>query len=90
MSTYTFDCSSWDSVNAAHADLSAKLEFPDYYGNNLDALWDMLAGWIEGPVTIRLRNAAAVRNLLGPAGERMMALLLEADASIKGVHLRLD
>ena len=35
-----------------HIELSKKLELPEWYGNNLDALWDMLTGFIETPVTI--------------------------------------
>ena len=35
-----------------HNELSKKLELPEWYGNNLDALWDMLTGFIETPVSI--------------------------------------
>ena len=31
-----------------HQYLKEKLEFPDYYGNNLDALYDMLTSLEEG------------------------------------------
>lgn len=39
-----------DKTNA-HVLLKHRLELPDYYGNNLDALWDML-GEISQPVEI--------------------------------------
>lgn len=29
-----------------------KLDLPEWYGNNLSALWDMLTGFIETPVSI--------------------------------------
>ena len=35
-----------------HNQLSKKLELPEWYGNNLDALWDMLTGFIETPISI--------------------------------------
>lgn len=35
-----------------HNQLSEKLELPEWYGNNLDALWDMLTGFIETPISI--------------------------------------
>ncbi len=35
-----------------HIELSEKLELPEWYGNNLDALWDMLTGFIETPIEI--------------------------------------
>ncbi|MBP0724077.1 barstar family protein [Bacillus sp. RG28] len=39
---YTLDCSKWNSHNY-HNDLAAVLEFPDYYGKNLDAFNDCLS-----------------------------------------------
>lgn len=30
-----------------HKELKTKFEFPDYYGENWDALWDCLDGWYE-------------------------------------------
>ena len=35
-----------------HKELKEKLNFPEWYGNNLDALWDMLTGFIETPANI--------------------------------------
>lgn len=37
-SLLSFDTSEWNSEADMHASLKAKLSFPDYYGNNLDAL----------------------------------------------------
>lgn len=35
-----------------HNELREKLELPEWYGNNFDALWDMLTGFIETPINI--------------------------------------
>ena len=35
-----------------HNEIREKLELPKWYGNNLDALWDMLTGFIETPIEI--------------------------------------
>lgn len=35
-----------------HTEIKEKLELPEWYGNNLDALWDMLTGYIETPINI--------------------------------------
>jgi RNAse (barnase) inhibitor barstar len=37
-----FDCGEWESEAAMHRDLSARLQFPGYYGHNLNALNDCL------------------------------------------------
>lgn len=33
-----------------------ELSLPDYFGNNLDALWDVLTGGIELPINIEFEN----------------------------------
>ncbi|WP_224988025.1 barstar family protein, partial [Bacillus amyloliquefaciens] len=33
------------STEALHRILKDQLDFPDYYGENLNALWDCLTGW---------------------------------------------
>lgn len=35
-----------------HNEIREKLELPMWYGNNLDALWDVLTGFIETPINI--------------------------------------
>lgn len=35
-----------------HNEIREKLELPEWYGNSLDALWDILTGFIETPVSI--------------------------------------
>ena len=44
----TFDCSLWADQSVMHEALSSRLEFPGYYGSNLDALNDCI-GDIEIP-----------------------------------------
>lgn len=39
---YTLDAEKLNEREAAHAYLKEMLNFPDYYGNNLDALYDCL------------------------------------------------
>jgi len=39
-----FDCTGWDSVEAMHQSFATELQFPGYYGRNLDALDDCLWG----------------------------------------------
>ncbi len=39
--------------------------FPDYYGRNLDALWDCLTDFPE-PLEIRVRNSGLLQENLGP------------------------
>ena len=52
METIVIDFSECKYPLDLHNEIREKLEFPEWYGNNLDALWDMLTGFIETPVTI--------------------------------------
>lgn len=38
-----FDCTTWESIDEMHNQISEKLNFPDYYGRNLDSLNDCLS-----------------------------------------------
>ncbi|MFZ4456694.1 MAG: barstar family protein [Bacteroidales bacterium] len=38
-----FDCKTWSDENEMHKQLKHKLNFPDYYGENFDALNDCLS-----------------------------------------------
>jgi RNAse (barnase) inhibitor barstar len=43
-----FDCAEWESEAAMHRSIAGRLEFPGYYGHNLNALNDCL-GYLDIP-----------------------------------------
>ena len=45
-----------NSIEELHKVFKEALGLPDYYGNNLDALWDMLTGEIDFPIRIIWRD----------------------------------
>jgi ribonuclease inhibitor len=65
------------SREVAHAYLKRKLGFPDYYGRNLDALWDLLTT-IHEPVEIRIFNRDSILLKMGEYGERLLSTIDEA------------
>ncbi len=65
---------------AAHDYLAEQLNFPEYYGRNLDALYDLLTE--RGNVSdVSLTHAEKVREALGDYGERLLKTLTEAGVS---------
>ena len=52
MKTIIIDFSQCKYPLDLHNEIREKLELPEWYGNNLDALWDMLTGFIETPFSI--------------------------------------
>lgn len=61
----------------AHTYLVAKLQLPDYYGRNLDALWDLLSTMSE-PIKIILINEEKLMGYLGDYGSSLVEVLCDA------------
>lgn len=62
-----------------HAYLKEQCKFPDYYGNNLDALYDVLTDRTE-PLEICLEYASELKEKLCGYGEAFIATLEDAAA----------
>ena len=69
---------------AVHTHLAQRLELPEYYGRNLDALYDVLS---ELTGEILLEDSAAVIEQLGRYGESLLATMREAAEANPGLHV---
>ena len=63
---------------AAHEHIAEAMAFPEWYGNNLDALWDLLSEGVERE--IELINSTAMLNALGAYGCRLLQCFFDAAA----------
>ncbi len=61
----------------AHVYLKRKLSLPDYYGNNLDALWDLLST-DASPKKITIKKPEMIIVNLGKYGESLINTFREA------------
>ena len=52
MNRVQLSAAAWNTPEKAHADLAQALNFPEYYGHNLDALHDCLTDMNETQVVI--------------------------------------
>ena len=72
-----------------HKFIANCLEFPDYYGMNLDALWDMLTAWVEYPLIIEWKNFDASEIFLGQENAlKILKLFQEAEQEIDGLTVK--
>ena len=70
------------SKDELHAELKSKLDFPSYYGANLDALSDCLTGWIDLPVEVEWRDFSLVEGRLGEYARQVLKQFQEVDGII--------
>jgi RNAse (barnase) inhibitor barstar len=68
------------NTEAVYRTLGEAFGFPQYFGNNPDALWDALGDYSGEPVAIIWRDAARSVDLLGPEVARIVAVLQRAAA----------
>ena len=71
----------------AHDELARALELPEYYGRNLDELWDLATAMKAEAVFV---HADAMLNTMGPYGERLLKTLVEAAKKNPDFVLRIE
>ena len=65
--------------NVLHQILKQELNLPDYYGENLDALWDCLTTDIKLPITIEWVDFQESKALLGDYAENTLEIFNAAE-----------
>ena len=75
-----------ESMEAVHRRFAEVLALPEYYGQNLDALFDCLTDPREA-VTVRLLHREALEDRLGRRGRALVGLLRRAAAENPQVTL---
>ena len=62
-----------------HKMLKDIFEFPDYYGKNLDALWDCITDWyLDDKAEITWINFSKSKEYLGMEAEDILETFIEA------------
>lgn len=79
------DCNKMTSKSEAHKYIKEMLKFPYYYGENLDALWDLLSTKSK-MISIFLLHEERLHKNLGDYGKQLIGVFKEAadeNANIK-------
>lgn len=74
MNTIILDFSGIKSYWELHEYFKEVFRLPDYYGHNMDALWDCLYCCYDSSTTIILKNLSAISKELAPEIEIMLEL----------------
>ena len=75
MREVVFDSSHVENIDQLHSELAGIFDFPDYYGANLDALYDCLSGDIALPLRIIWKNYNITRLRLGKDAEKVLKVM---------------
>jgi ribonuclease inhibitor len=67
------------SLDEFYGEIAKKLRFPDSFGRNLDALWDVLTTDVQGPLELVWEDSEASKKSMGKDFERVAALLKEVE-----------
>jgi len=85
MTTYRLDCARMTDRQTTHDYLAQTLEFPDWYGRNLDALYDLLTGHL-GSARVELTGIEALEEL-GNYGRLLLETFQAAAMDCPGLQL---
>ena len=89
MKTAILDACEIPDKRALHASLAAQLDFPDWYGGNLDALYDLLSA-ASRPCNLVIRDAPALETALGEYARRLLRVLTDVCLANPAVTLRVE
>jgi ribonuclease inhibitor len=79
MRKYKLPGKSIRSLDRFYDEIALLFNFPDYFGRNLDALWDLLTTDIKGPVELIWEDSATSKKSMGKDFARISALLRDIE-----------
>ena len=81
MKTIVFDFTRILSMKSFYKECREQLQLPDYFGDNLDALWDCVTAGIELPVAVSFINITPYHL---QKFERQIKLFQDAEKELDG------
>lgn len=72
------------SKRGAHIYIKEQLDAPEYYGENLDALWDVLTSYSK-PIKINFVNMDKSIGCLGEYGKSIIQVFQDAEEENKNI-----
>lgn len=86
---YTVNLRNVKTLYVLHQELKECLQFPDYYGMNMDAFWDCITCDIEIPATIHIEGINSLPKDLKEERDILIELLDDAVEWYKKIDMEL-
>ena len=74
MKKITLDFSDCKYISEIYKEIKNKFDFPSYYGENLDALWDSLDGYCKNDIEISINGYDKLSDDLKEYMDKMFAI----------------
>ncbi|WP_419012132.1 barstar family protein [Dysosmobacter sp.] len=87
MKEIILDIAGINSLWTLHEYFKKVFKLPDYYGHNMDALWDCLHCPFEFPTTIVLKNIEEIPAEMKEAVDTMLSVFRDLEKKIKKSRL---
>ncbi|WP_338779596.1 barstar family protein [Metabacillus sp. FJAT-52054] len=78
------------TVKDVHQYFKTELSFPDFYGENLDALYDCLVDYAVPPMIIKWIHFDESRKNLGKQANNLADVLTDAAEEVRGLKVIID
>ncbi len=88
MKEIILDCKEMTSKSATYEYISKEMSFPKFFGNNLDALYDVLSVWSE-KTSITFINCNYLYEYLGEYGLRIIDVFKEVEEENSNIVLKI-
>lgn len=75
---FTVDFTGCKNAQAMHEIIKESLGLPDFYGRNLDALWDSLTGIMYTPAFVIIKGILTLPNELQVYADKVVSTFIEA------------
>ena len=89
MTEIIIDCLKISDKKELHKEFAEKLSFPDWYGENLDALFDCLTGIFE-ETSVVIENFPSLEENLGNYAAAFRKVMLRADEDNERLHITIN
>ena len=71
------------TLDEFYSEIARKLRFPDHFGRNLDALWDVLTTDVKGPVQLVWEDLDVSQKAMKKDFQKVAALLRQVEKERK-------